>query len=381
MLYLDYNGSAPLCKNVEKYLQQRITESGPYANPNANHFLGAKCLMKIEKSRKACADFLDCQTSQVVFNSGSSESISSVFNHIFFQFKGSAKNKILISNIEHAACDNAAKFLSKNGFEVIYLETNSSGVINLTKFNEVIKEHAKSIALICAMAANNETGVLQPYQEVGAIAQEHDILFLSDTTQLIGKDDFSFEKSKMDFACLAGHKIGALPGVGCLLIRSPKDFTPLVWGGNQENGLRGGTQNYIGVETLSEALAYLNEYLPQAEKIEKLRDEFEQNLIDKYPSLIVFGKEAKRICNTSFISLPGSDAQEIQSLLQQKRIFITTSSACSDFSAKSSKVLSAMNIPDDVAKGAIRISFGLSSHQDDFNHCLESLDSCYQQLT
>jgi len=380
MLYLDYNGSAPLRKSVSDFLSTRLEQGGPYANPNASHFLGSKCYMQIEKARRNLAKFIDCSPHQVIFNSGSTEGISSVFLHTYFRFKDTEKKLIFVSDTEHAAPINESLFLEKHGFSTVYIPTMTNGEIDLQFLSDQVKKNHEKIALISVMAANNETGVIQPYETISSICQEYKIPYLCDTTQILGKSDFSFEKSSADFITVSGHKLGALPGVGALILKNPNTFIPTIHGGKQETGLRGGTQNYIGIETLNIAVEDLIEKSDCHEKVSKLRDKFEKNLSEKFPDLVIFGKNANRICNTSFISLPNTNASDIQDELQMQKIFVTTSSACSDQSTKGSRVLNKMNVPLEQAKGAIRVSFCSSNTPEDYDRAFETLSKIYQKI-
>ncbi len=336
--------------------------------------------MLIEKARKSTAKFLDCSPHQIVFNSGSTEGISSVFLHTYFRFKDSEKNILLISDTEHAAPINEAEFLQENGFEVIYIPTKSNGLIDDSFLEQIFSEKSHKIALVSVMAANNETGVIQPYEMIGDLCNKKNIPYLCDTTQILGKSKFSFVESQADFITLSGHKLGALPGVGALIIKSPETFTPTIHGGNQENGLRGGTQNYIGIESVQIAVDDImlnqNAYI----KITKMRDEFEKRISAEYPDIVFFGKDVKRIGNTSFLSMPKTSASIIQDELQFKKIYITTSSACSDQASNVSRVLEQMNVSHENGSGAIRISFCSGNTNDELDFLIESLVSIYKKI-
>ena len=380
MLYLDYNGSAPLRKKVAQYLSERLEKEGPYANPNANHFIGSKCLMQIEKTRKNVAKFLDCNPHQVIFNSGSTEGISSVFLHTYFRHKDSDRKIILISDTEHAAPINESMFLENYGFKVVFIPTNPNGLLDFNFLENYVNENSTNIALVCVMAANNETGVIQPYEKIGSLCKKFRVSYLCDTTQIIAKAEFSFEQSNSDFITLSGHKIGALPGVGALVVKNPESFIPVIQGGNQENGLRGGTQNYIGIETINAAIDDILENHGNYEQIARYRDKFESSLRAQFPDITIFGDNVKRICNTSFLSLPNTDASDIQDLLQLQKVFVTTSSACSDQNSRVSRVLSSMGISSELSSGAIRISFCSNNTKDDFEKAFQILKEIYFQI-
>ena len=336
--------------------------------------------MAIEKARRSVAKFLDCSNEQIIFNSGSTEGISSVFLHTYFKYKETDRNIILISDTEHAAPLNEAKFLEGFGFKSIFIPTLNSGEIDFNFLKEQIHQQGDKIALTAVMAANNETGVIQPYKNISKLCAEKNIPYLCDTTQILGKADFSFKDCGADYITLSGHKLGALPGVGALIIKDPANFVPTIHGGNQENGLRGGTQNYVGIETIGVAVQELMESSDCHDKVLKLRDNFEHKILEAFPQINIFGKSVERICNTSFLSLPGSSASDIQDELQLKKIYVTTSSACSDQNGKTSRILNLMGVNEHNSSGAVRISFCSSNSSEDYDFIFNTLCEIFEKI-
>ena len=193
MIYADNNGSCPLHPKVVEYLSTRLA-SGPYANPNSIHSLGRKMNMGLEKCRRACAKSLGAKSSQLTFNSGSSEGISHVF-HSVLSDSTDDKNIIIKSGLEHACVANAAAYYAeKRNYKVEIVNSLPSGIIDIQHLNEILKNHKNKVALVALMAANNETGVIQPYKQIGLLCKSHGAEYLCDTTQYIGKvQDFNFD--------------------------------------------------------------------------------------------------------------------------------------------------------------------------------------------
>jgi len=381
MIYSDYNGSAPICSEVKKYLIDRLNNDGPYANPNAIHFLGGKCLRAMEKARKTCAEVLGAKPDNIFFNSGSSEGISTIFYSIEKHCADKPeKRTIVISSMEHSATLNAAKNLESQGYKLEWIPTLPSGLIDFNFLDAYIPVKKKEIALVVVMAANNETGVIQPYKQIAALANSNGVLYFSDTTQLIGKDLFNFEQSGIDFAVASGHKVGALTGTGLLLAKEPTLLAPIIFGGGQEKGLRGGTQNYIGNETLAVALKAFQENAHKLENLKSMREKFERDLKHKLPSLVILGENSPRIPNTCFLAYPGVHGQAVQIELEGQNIFVTTSSACSDNEPVTSKVLKSMGVEDQVGRGAVRVSFGLCHRENDFEELQNAIVKAYYKL-
>jgi len=373
-VYLDYNGSAPLATEVEEYLINRLKEKGPYANPNANHFLGMKCSMGIEKSRNSIAKAFSVNNENVFFNSGATEGISAVFNHIRHTFSKESKKILVYSDIEHSATINCADYLEEHdNFEVIKLNVLKNGQVDVEHLAEIIQQHGNNIKLISVMAANNETGVIQPISEISTLCHKNDILFFCDATQILGKSPFSFDRLNIDFLCCSGHKIGALTGVGALIIKNPNKFIPLIIGGKQEAGLRGGTQNYIGIETMGVAFELIENKMSFLKEIESKRNKFESELRKLFPKSIFFGEASPRVCNTSYFSIPGISNSDIQMALQMNKIFATTGSACSDKKDSLSHVLLSMGHSPDEIKGAVRLSCAMKEEVNCFDYALKAI--------
>lgn len=379
MIYADYNGSAPLCPDVKDYLFKRL-EKGPFANPNAIHYLGSKTLMGMENARAVCAKVLGADFDQVVFNSGATEGISSAFFSVLDQ--ETKKKTIIISSIEHSAIVNTAKYYQETrGFIVKTLPVSHDGVVDTAILTSWLKSDGKDVALVSVMAANNETGVIQPYKEINSLCQLHGIPYLCDTTQFIGKTPFNFKESNVDFAVCSGHKLGALTGTGILLVKQPENLKPLIIGGGQEKGHRGGTQNYLGNETLAVALASFENSLPKLDALKLKRLEFEAKIKKDFPQTIIIGENSPRLASTTYISYPGIHGQAVQIELESNDIFVTTSSACSDNMPVTSKVLKAMDVCDDVGRGVVRISLCINSPLEYYDQLAEALTKAYNKLT
>jgi cysteine desulfurase len=379
MIYADFNGSAPVCNDVCEYLVNRL-QKGPYSNPNAIHSLGKKMMFGMEKCRRNLSKILGCQSDQIIFNSGASEGITQVFYSLFNNGPQDGKNIIVTSGIEHSVVVQSCELYSQKGFEVVTIKTHNSGIVDLEDLNLIIKKHSGKISLITVMAANNESGVIQPYIEVGKMAQDNDVLFLSDTTQFIGKTEFKFNETNMDFAVLSSHKIGALIGSGLVIAKDPTLLKPLVLGGGQEKGLRGGTQNYIGIETMAVAMDSFERNKALLKNVRVLRLKFEKNIRTKFPETVIIGEDSPRLASTTMIAFPGIHGQAVQIELESQNIFVTTSSACSDNEPETSRVLRSMGIKDDIGRGVVRISLCTNANAELYDKIEVALTNAYNKL-
>lgn len=379
MIYADYNGSAPLHPKVREYLCERLV-SGPYANPNAIHSVGKKMLFGMEKCRRMCAKSLGADSGQIIFNSGSSEGISHIF-HSVMHGRQDGKNVIITSGIEHSAVVSACEYYANEGAKIIKVKTLRSGEVDLEDFKKHVQENTGKVALVCIMAANNETGVVQPWKEVSEICQKEEITYFSDTTQFIGKTEFNFKESGMDYAVLSGHKVGAMVGSGLILAKDVSTLKPHVFGGGQEKGVRGGTQNYLGIETIAVALQEFDKTKDGFQALSQLRLDFENDVKSEFPNVKIMGDEAQRLATTTLISLPGVHGQAVQIELESQDIFVTTSSACSDNEPETSKVLRSMGIEDDVGRGVVRISLCCGATKENYEEIGKALKAAYKKLS
>jgi len=378
MIYADFNGSAPLAPKVKEYLLNRINV-GPFANPNAIHYLGTQTLMMLENARKTCAKALGAHPSQVFFNSGATEGIATVIHSIIKE--NPDKKTIVTSGIEHSCIHNLNSYFQQLGYKIITTPTTHHGYVDLDVLKEILLNHQDDIALVTVMAANNETGVLQAFKEINQFCKQLNLKYFCDTTQIIGKIPFNFEQSELDYAVCSGHKLGALTGTGIMLIKNPLQLTPLLIGGGQEKGLRGGTQNYLGNETLAIALSECEKKFQRLPELEKMRVNFETEIKKQFPEVVIFGEGAPRLATTTYITYPGLHGQAVQIELESQDIFVTTSSACSDNLPVTSKVLKSMNVSDELGRGVVRISLGLCATEEMYQQILTALSKAYEKLS
>jgi cysteine desulfurase len=377
MLYADYNGSSPMLNEVKDYLRLRM-QSNIFANPNAIHSLGQKINSAINESRKTLAQYCGCDPYQIIFNSGASEGITQILSSILNEAREDQKI-IITSPIEHSVVLNILEHYEKvKGFKIIYTNVDLHGQVDLNHLRELISEY--KCAIVCVMAVNNETGVFQPYQEIASLCKEVSVPYFCDTTQLIGKVPFNFNESQLDYAVCSGHKLGALPGSGFMIIKDRTQLKPLIFGSSQEGGQRGGTQNYLGIETLAIAM---KEHFNSYSLINNLEQEkllFEKNMKINFPEVQIIGEDHPRLPGTTLIGLAGIHGQAVQIELEAQDIFVTTSSACTDNNPETSKVLKAMGVNEDIGRSVIRISLSPSCLKEDYSKLSKALGQAYLKL-
>jgi len=382
-IYADYNATAPILTSVKDYLLKRLVD-GPYANPHATHHLGQMVHKTVENCRKKIAQCFNVSSDQIIFTSGNTESIAIYFHSTigqeFLQGTNSKKKKILCSTIEHSSVINNCLKYKKMGAEIIWIPVNSQGLVDLEIAQEYIKKHHAELALVCCMTANNETGALQPFRTISQYCREFSIPFLSDTAQSIGKEKIDFVKDGLTFLTISGHKIGAPFGSGLIIVDNPEKLQCLIPGGKQEREIRGGTLNYIGIETLALAIENQMSLLEDWITLEKHKLFFENEVLTAIPEAIVISKNTPRLQNTTLLAIPGLHGQAIQIELETHNIFVTTSSACSDNDPRTSQVLQAMKIDDATGRSVVRISTCYDFTKENYTYLAEKIIQSYRKL-
>lgn len=377
MIYADANGSLPLLPEVREHLRRRL-DSPLWANPSAIHSLGGKIKGGLEKCRTIAADILGADPAHVSWNSGVSEGLSTVIQSELVPPRAD-KKRLYRLGIEHSVIINAFDVLAKTwGYEVHVVPVNAEGVADIGWLEREFKVHHTATAMLAGMAANNETGVIQPWEKMRDLCAQHHIAYLCDTTAWMGRMPFHFMDSGLQWAFVPGHKLGAIPGSGCLLARSPRDLKPLVFGGGQEEGLRGGTQNYLGAETVAIALQTFPKKLASVNDHNLWRKELEKDLP---VGAIPIGASQPRLPGTMLIGYPGVHGQAVQIELESLDIFVTTSAACSDNEPATSKVLQAMGIPDDLGRSVVRVSLPMTASREDYLAIGRAIKLSYEKLT
>jgi cysteine desulfurase len=365
MIYFDNNATTPIDPQVAKAMEPYIYEH--FGNPSSNHILGFRNKMAVEKARGQIASLINCSPEEILFTSGGSESNNTAIKGVAYSFKHKGKH-IVTSQIEHPAVLNPCKFLERNGYEVTYLPVDKYGMVNPADVEKAITE--KTI-LITIMHSNNETGTLQPIEEIGTISRRHNVLFHTDAAQSLGKVTMDVQKLGVDFLTVAGHKLYAPKGIGALYIKKGIQIEPLIHGAGHENGRRAGTENVIFDVALGEACEIAKEHLVNDE-VRKLTDYFYARLKESFGEKIVLnGHPEKRLPNTLNISFIGHSSLDIIEKLNN--IAVSTGSACHSGLTTMSPVLKAMGVSEEVGLGAIRFSLGR------FN-TIEEVDEVVSQL-
>ena len=358
MIYLDYNATTPIDSDVAAAMMPFIKEE--FGNPSSSYSLGIRAKQALEKARGQVAGLLGCETGEIVFTSGGSESNNMVLKGVALSLRAKGRH-IITTAIEHPAIFNPAIFLMENAWDVTFLPVDRYGSVDPDDVKKAIR---KDTVLISVMHANNETGTIQPVQEIGRLSREHGIFFHTDAAQSIGKIKTDVSDLCVDFLSVAGHKLYAPKGVGALYIRNGIEIVPLIHGGGQENGCRAGTENVIMSVGLGAACELAGKHLEDyMVRINALRDRLHDKIVKKAPEVVLNGHPENRLPNTLYLSFPGMVGEKILDGIPE--LCASTGAACEDRSVKISHVLAAMGVSREAAIGAVRLTLGRPTTQDE----------------
>lgn len=368
-LYFDYNATTPLAPIVKECLAQLVNED--LKNPSSIHWEGQVARNKIQEARSQIASLLSCDTNELCFTSGATEAHNILFNALW-ENRPSHRNKIITSSAEHDSVIKPLRGLQEKGAVLEVIPVNRFGEIDWKKYYDAIDEETLFVSI---MAANNETGILFPVQELSNSAHQFGALFHTDAGCALGKIPFDFKKCGVDFASFSGHKFYAPKGIGGLVMRQGTDLPSLVLGGPQERGVRAGTENISGCLAMAVALNYACENLKEeTNRLQKLRHQIIDGLSGLDSSIIVHeNSEASaesQLSGTLNIAFPYLDGQTLLAHLDLEGVAASHGSACHSGSQEISRVLLSMDIPEPEAKSSIRLSFGKMTTEEEVGQLL-----------
>lgn len=375
-IYLDNNATTIIDPIVLESMMPFLTNN--YGNASSNHNLGLISHNAVKESRHHLSKLIDCEEHELYFTSGATEAINLSLKSVIDNCS-SPNPHIITSTTEHPAVLDTCKFLEGKGVRVTYLPVSNEGLIDIDDFEKAFES---STVLACIMYVNNETGVIQPIKFLSQIAHKHNVIFMSDGTQAVGKIPVNVYESGIDILCLSGHKFYAPKGIGALFLRSKRPFKPKVspqqHGGGQEKGLRSGTLNVPGIVGIGKAaeLSFL-QLQKESNRIRNLRDKLEKKLL-QLSGTSINGSIKSRINNTTSICFEGADADAI--MVGLKSIAVSNGSACSSTSIEPSHVLKAMGKSDNQAFSTIRFSLGRFTTESEIKETIKIVTKVVLQL-
>lgn len=374
-IYLDHNASTPVRAEVLDAMLPYFAEH--YGNASSAHAFGQEAKGAIEEARAKVAALVNAAPAEIVFTSGGTESDNmGVLGAA--RARAAAGRHVVVSEIEHEAVRNAAGALEAEGFAVTRVPAMADGRVDV---DAVAKALQPDTVLVSVMAANNETGVLQPVAAIGALCAERGIAFHTDAVQAAGKIPIDARAWQATYLTIAAHKFYGPKGVGALYVKRGAKTAPLLFGGEHERGRRPGTENVPGIVGMGAAAELARAELDVAPpRMAALRDRLEQGLLARVPQVVVHGAGAPRACNTSHLSFVGAEGEHLLLTLDQKGIACSSGSACKSGSSHPSGVLLSMGVPALVAQAAVRWSVGRATTEAEIDYVLETVPAVVQKL-
>jgi len=379
-VYLDNSATTPIDKEVFEAMLPFLTEK--FGNASSIHFFGQEARAAVDRARHQVAEIVNARPNEIVFTSGGTEANNLAIRGLVEANEKYGKH-IITSEIEHSAVKEVCADLEKRGYEVTYLPVYDDGIVRLEDIKNAIREDT---ILISIMTANNEIGTIQPVEEIGKLVRDlresgKKIWFHTDAVQAVGKIKVDVEEIGCDLLSISGHKIYAPKGVGALYARRGVRLHKQNIGGHQERERRGGTENVPFIAAFGKACEIAKNKLSEnAENLQILRDRFESEVGENISHLVFNGNREKRLPHISNLSFRFIEGEGLLINLDMNGIAVSTGSACSSGSLEPSPVIRALGRNDELARGAIRFSFGKENSAEDVEYLLEVLPKAVENL-
>ncbi|MBN1383220.1 MAG: cysteine desulfurase [Deltaproteobacteria bacterium] len=351
-IYLDYNGTTPIHPEVMEPM--RVYLEKEFGNPSSTHWYGMAPRRSLENARRQVAELLNCESREIIFTSGGTESNNHAIKGVAWANRG-VGNHIITSTVEHPAVLEACRYLEQWGFETTYLPVDAYGRVDPQTLEAAIRPET---ILISVMHANNEVGTIQPIAEIAEIAKAHNIIFHTDAAQSVGKIETDTKVLGVDLLSVAGHKVYAPKGIGALFVKAGTVLDKFCHGAGQEMGFRGGTENIMAIVGLGKACELINrDFEIQQEKMRRLTRLLASGIMEHLTDIRMNGHPDQCLPNTLNLSFKGLAANRI---LEEIGLDIAASAgaACHSDTVDVSHVLKAMNVPLEWAGGTLRFSTG-----------------------
>lgn len=374
MIYADYNSTTPCLRDIaERMLDIQCVE---FANPgNRASLSGRKARGVIATAREQLARAVGAHPDELIFTSGATEAANTIIFGVMERLLAD-RPRILSSAIEHPAVCMPAEHCARAGADWVELPVDSQGRLDLDALRENL---TRPTALVCVMAANNETGVLQDLGEIVRLSHAAGALVFSDMTQMLGKMPFNVHTDGIDFACFSAHKCYGPKGVGAMYKRRGLALSPLIRGGGQEEGLRSGTENVAGIAGFGMAAdKAAREIHSRKAQLQRLTKQLESQVLRHLPGVVIQSGDVDRLPGTSMFSLPGIRGKW---LAQLPGIIASSGSACASLQGKPSHVLRSMGVDPETAMRSVRISLGTPSTEADIREIATQLITGGQKLS
>ena len=374
-IYFDHAATTPLCEEAFNKMKPYFTEV--FGNPNSQHAFGREAVKAVDEARDTISSIINCKPTELYFTSGGTEGDNWALRGVAHAYAEKGKH-IIISPIEHAAMLSTAKALVKEGFEVDYMKVDEYGFIDLEHLKSIIRPDT---ILVGCMTANNEVGTIEPIKEMAKIAHEAGALAFTDAVQAAGVLKLDVKDLGVDLMSMSSHKIYGPKGVGALYVKNGVKIESIISGGHQERTKRGGTTNVPGVVGFAEAFKIAARDMDENFKyVSSLRDRFIDRVLAEVPFVKLNGPRENRLPANADFSFRFIEGESILFSLDLAGIAVSSGSACSSGSLEPSHVLLALGLPEGLAHGSIRFSFGKHNTVEEIDYAVETLKAAVQRL-
>jgi len=374
VIYTDNNATTQVAPEVLEEMLPYFHDI--YGNPSSMHGFGGQVEQPLAEARKKVADLIGATPDEILFTSCGTESDNTAIRAAIESNPG--KKHIVTTRVEHPAIKNLGEYLSKHGYRVTFLPVDRQGRMDVGRLQKSLSDDT---AMISVMWANNETGVLFPIEEIAQTARERGIVFHTDAVQAVGKIPIDVRRVPVDMLSLSGHKIHGPKGIGVLYVRKGTKFSPLLIGGHQEGGRRGGTENVASIIGLGKACELASKHLgKENEHVKYLRDKLEREILKQIPNSFINGDCEHRLPNTTNISFEYVEGEAILLMMNEFGICASSGSACTSGSLEPSHVLRAMGVPFTAAHGSIRFSLSIYNTEEEIDFIIEKLPPIIERL-
>ena len=365
-IYLDYNATTPPAPEVLDAMLPALRDG--WGNPSSPHEHGRRARGAVDRAREQVAALLGCETDEVAFTSGGTESDNAAVLGVADALARRGRH-VAISAVEHAAVEQSCRWLEDRGYEITRIPVDESGRVAPSRVRDALRPDT---ILVSVIHAQNETGVLEPVDEIGAFVRERGIPFHTDAAPSVGKIAVDVRTLGVDLLTVAGHKLYGPQGVGALVIRRGTPFAPFLRGAGHEAGRRSGTENVAGIVGLGAACALAARELPsRTARLAGLRDRLARGLAELVPDVVVHGSTAERLPNTLSIAFPGTRAVDVAA--RATGLSVAAGAACHSERPHVSSTLRAMGVPDELALSTLRLTVGRPTTETEIDQAVESL--------
>ena len=374
-IYFDHAATTPVDPRVLDKMLPYFTQK--FGNPNSQHAFGRETVCAVDDARDEIAACIGAKPSEIYFTSGGTEADNWALRGAAYSLANKGKH-LIVSAVEHPAMIATAKELAKKGFEVTFAEVDEYGAADLEKLEKAIRPDTVFVGV---MTANNEVGTIQPVKEIAALCKAKGIVFFTDAVQAAGAIPLNVKEIGADMLSFSAHKFYGPKGIGVLYIRSGLKIEKLVSGGHQERSMRGGTTNVPAVVGMAEALRIATQNLDEnAAYVSAIRDRFIHRVLREIPYVKLNGHPEKRLPANANFSFRYIEGESLLFSLDLKNIAVSSGSACSSGSLEPSHILLAMGLPEGLAHGSIRFSFGKDNTMEEADYAADALKEIVVKL-